>query len=75
MLIGNRVIIPEDPPDKPRVPFNTLKYGDRYQHEVNGNVSQVVEKKDEYMSIRRHDGWLILLKAGCFTWDKMVIRL
>jgi hypothetical protein len=75
MPFGNRIINIPDPPDKPRVAFNTLKEGSRYQHEVDGNISVVIEKKDEYMTIRRHDGWLIHLKAGCFTWDKMVIKV
>ncbi len=75
MAFGNRIIIDSDPPDKPRVPFHTLKEGDRYQHEVNGNISRVIEKKPEFMTIKRHDDWLIHLKAGCFTWGKMVIKL
>jgi hypothetical protein len=58
-----------------RIPFHALNMGDRYKHLMNGNISEVVEKKEEYIMIRRHDDWLIHCKAGSFIWDKMVIKV
>ncbi|MBB6109755.1 hypothetical protein SAMN05421821_105173 [Mucilaginibacter lappiensis] len=58
-----------------RVAFHTLQEGERYTHTPEGHVSQVIEVKPVFRTIRRYDDWLIHCKAGCFLWDKMVIKV
>lgn len=75
MTLKNRLFIEEVPDTTPRVPFHTLRVGDRYQHSSTGRVSLVFKADFDGMTIKREDGWLCRCEIGSFIWDKMVIRV
>jgi hypothetical protein len=75
MLLHNILTIPSEIDNAPRVPFNTLRHGDRYKHRPNGSVSQIFFKGPDYFTIRRADGWLVKCTPDREGWNKMVIKV
>jgi hypothetical protein len=76
MPLHNILILPTDSDTAPRVPFNTLRVGERFQHTINGWVSLVYFKSPDFLTIKRPDGWLVkVLKEDVEVWGKMVIKL
>lgn len=76
MLFHNQLIQTAHIPDTAiRVPFCTLQEGDRYTHTPGGNELQVTRVEAAYRTVRRWDGWLLHLTAGCWSWDVLVIKL
>lgn len=75
MLLHNIIYTPPEPDNAVRVEFNTLKVGDKFQHSVNGWVSVVYFKADDYMTIKRPDGWLVVVAKDGEVWGKMVIKV
>jgi hypothetical protein len=76
MPFHNR-LLPDNPiPDTAeRVPFHTLRVGDRYQNTPGGNVSTVIRADFTFRVVRRYDDWLLHHDEGCWVWDKMVIKV
>jgi hypothetical protein len=58
----------------PRVQFNTLNPGDRYQHTEDGPVSRVYFKGEKWITINRADDWLVRHNKDSEIWNKMVIK-
>lgn len=74
MTFHNNAFIQQQEDTEPRVPFKTLKIGDKYKHSVSGNISTVF-KIDEDVVIKRADGWLVTVKKDSDNWFKMVIKI
>ncbi|AMR34181.1 hypothetical protein A0256_23375 [Mucilaginibacter sp. PAMC 26640] len=73
----NQLSTPITTDNAPRIPFNTLQFGDRFKHSLTGNIHQVffVPLDSAYFTIRRADGWLVTCERGGFAWDKGVIKV
>ena len=73
----NKLILPQDIDNAPRVPFNALRVRDRYRHTPAGSVHQVYAKpvEGDHITIKRADGWLIRCDKGGYCWDKGVIKV
>ena len=56
------------------VPFNMLTSG-TFRYFENGNISTVFKRDDKSITIKRHDGWLVTVKDGDFSWNKLIIKL
>ena len=54
------------------VKFHTLTHG-RFKHSETGNVSTIVKRDMESITIKKHCGWQVTVRVGEFGWDRDVI--
>lgn len=73
MIIPQKYACPNRNADAPRVPFTSLKFGQRYCHEVGGPVSQLFATGESFITIKRDDDWLVRYAPDMEIWNKMVI--
>lgn len=55
MIIPQKYACPNRNADAPCVPFTSLKFGQRYCHELGGPLSQVFAIGEEFITIKRND--------------------
>lgn len=75
MILTNIYTRPEPIVTVPRVPFISLRFGQRYTHSVGGPVSQIFATGDKFITIKREDDWLVRCTPDMEIWNKMVIKL
>lgn len=75
MLLHNKPYCEDIADTATRVPFNSLKEGDRFQHTPAGRISLVFRKDHDYITVRREDEWFVTSRVGDWVWDKEVIKV
>lgn len=75
MNISNIYHRPDPVETLPRVPFSSLRFGNKFQYRPNGPISQIYMVSDDHIMVKRWDDWLVAVKPGSMGWDKMVIKL
>lgn len=52
--------------------FNELTHG-KFKYTPTGNVSTVFKRDFDSITIKRHDGWLVTVFKGDWSWDREVV--
>ena len=56
------------------VPLCNLTHG-KFKHPMTNRESVIVNRDDTFITIKRHDGWLVTVCKGDFGWDSQIIKL
>jgi hypothetical protein len=76
MLLNNRLTTTiQMPQASEEVIFNTLKPGDRFTALKCKWVDTIFFKCDDYITVKREDGWLVRAYKGGFIWNRMVLKV
>jgi hypothetical protein len=76
MLLNNRLTPAiQTPTASEEVIFNTLKPGDKFTALQCHWVDTIFFKCEDFITIKREDGWLVRADNGGFIWNKMVIKV
>ncbi|MNY36951.1 hypothetical protein D3C86_1714790 [compost metagenome] len=75
MVLTNIYHHPEPVDITPRVPFNALRWGDRYKYSHTGGIHQVFFIGPEWITVRREDDWLVRVTPEMEGYSKLVIKI